>query len=268
MKLTEATGASFRTYHIAQDPFQPNVLLAGTSQGLVKSMDSGGTWRSLSAQSTRWIAFDPKRPNRIFVAADEAGLLRSDDAGESLQPINQGFSNRPFATLAAVENNLYVTTLSAGGGSILRRSDAEPEWKELLRLPPQPMQPATSAPVLDDLWIHDAVITEGSDVLAATARGLARSHNHGVTWQLDAGTLDGSTVSALCRHPTRTGFLFASVFGKIFGSRDAGRSWTPLNTGDEQASDLTALLVLPGVPDRLLALSRSRGVYSMALPAE
>jgi len=277
-KLIEATGASYRTYHIAQDPFQPNVLLAGTSQGLVKSVDSGNTWRTLSALSTRWIAFDPKQPNRIFVATDEAGLLRSDDGGESLQPINKGFSNRAFAALSAVANDLYVTTLSASGSLILRRSDSAAEWEELLNLGPEPIQavPAPSdklvnglsLPVLDDLSVHDAVIAEGSDLLAATSRGLARSHNAGVTWQLVAGTLDGSTVSALCRHPTRAGFLFASVFGKIFGSRDGGRSWTPLITGDEQPGDLTALLVLPGNPDRLLALSRSRGVYSMDLPAE
>jgi photosystem II stability/assembly factor-like uncharacterized protein len=278
-KLIEAKGASYRTYHIAQDPFQPNVLLAGTSQGLVKSVDSGSTWRTLSAHSTRWITFDPKRPNRIFVATDEAGLLRSDDGGESLQPINQGFSNQSFATLVAVAKDLYVTTLSAGGSLILRRSDSAAEWDVLLNLGPQPMQSETSAlpdklanglslHVLDDLWIHDPVTTEGSDLLAASSRGLARSHNAGVTWQLVAGTLAGSTVSALCRHPTRAGVLFASVFGKIFGSRDGGHTWLPLTTGDEQPGDLTALLVLPGDPDRLLALSRSRGVYSMALPAE
>ena len=110
MKLNEAKDASFRTYHIAQNPLEPNVLLAGTSLGLVKSVDSGNTWRRLSAQSTRWIAFDPARPNRVFIATDEAGLFRSDDAGESLQAINQGFSNRRFAALAAVKNALYVTT--------------------------------------------------------------------------------------------------------------------------------------------------------------
>jgi len=268
-KMIEATGASYRTYHIAQDPFQPNILLAGTSQGLVKSVDSGNTWRTLSAQSTHWIAFDPKRPNRIFVATDEAGLLRSDDGGESLQPINKGFSNRAFAALSAMANDLYVTALSPTGSLILRRSDSAAEWEELLNLTPQPIQSVTlSLPALDDLSVPDAVTTEGSDPLAATSRGLARSHNAGATWQLVAGTLAGSTVSALCRHPTRTGFLFASVFGKIFGSRDDGRSWTPLTTGDDQPSDLIALLVLPGDPDRLLALSRSRGVYSMALPAE
>ena len=55
----------------------------------------------------------------------------------------------------------------------------------------------------DDLRVHDAVTTENGDLLAATSRGLAKSHDAGLTWQLVPGTLDGTTVSALCRHPTR-----------------------------------------------------------------
>jgi photosystem II stability/assembly factor-like uncharacterized protein len=278
-RVREARGASFRTYHIAQNPSQPNVLLAGTSQGLVKSVDSGTTWRRLSTQSTRWIAFDPARPNRVFIAADEAGLFRSDDAGESLQEINQGFSNRRFATLAAVENSLYVTTLSAGGGSFLRRSDSEPEWEDPLRLAPRSQQPSIPAPFTklieglsrpfpDDLWIHDIVTMENGDLLAATSRGLAKSLDAGLNWELVPGPLNGTTVSALCRHPAWPGVLFASLFGGIFGSRDQGRTWTPLAVSGERPNDFIALLVLPGNPDRLFALSRSRGVFAMALPPE
>jgi len=264
-RLSEAKGASFRTYHIAQDPFQPNVLLAGTSQGLVKSVDSGGTWRSLSAQSTRWIAFDPKRPNRLFIATDDAGLLRSDDAGESLHAINRGFSNRPFTALASVGNALYVST---SGGSILRRAGSELEWEDLLLISPQPKQPTipASSAKPDDLWIQDVVTTQGGDLLAASSRGLVRSNNSGLTWQLVPGALENTTVSALCGHPKRPEIFFAAVFGDIFASRDHGNTWTSLATGGEHPNDLIALLVLPRNPDRLLALSRSRGVYIIAVP--
>jgi len=123
-------------------------------------------------------------------------------------------------------------------------------------------------PVLDDLWIHDAVIAEGGELLAATSRGLAKSQDGGLTWQLLRGTLEGTTVSALCRHPTRPGVLFASLFRGVFRSLDYGRTWTSLTVTDESPNDFIALLVLPGDPDRLFALSRSRGVYAMATPLE
>jgi photosystem II stability/assembly factor-like uncharacterized protein len=264
-RLSEAKGASIRTYHIAQHPLQPNLLLASTSMGIIKSLDSGNTWKKVSSQSTRWIAFDPAQPNRVFAATVGAGLLRSNDAGETFEAINQGFSNRLFAGFAAVGNFLYVTTLTAGGGSTLRRSDTNAEWKEL-RVLSHPKQPATEALSLDDLRVHDAVTTEDGDLLAATSRGLAKSHDAGLTWQVEPGTLEGNSVSALCRHPARPGLLFASTFGGIFLSSDGGTTWTSLTAGGEHPDDVIALLVLPGSPDRLLALSRSRGVHAIALP--
>jgi len=277
-KLPEAKGASFRTYHIAQNPVQPNVLLAGTALGLVKSVDAGKTWKRLTAQSTRWITFDPARPNRVFVATDEAGLFRSDDAGESLQAINQGFSNRHFAALATVENELYVSTLNGSGISILRRSASEPQWDEVSGLALQSIQSATAAfakpikgiprPALDDLWIHDAVTAEDGELLAATSRGLAKSKDAGLTWRLVPGALDGTTVSALCSHPTRAGVLFASLFGGVFRSLDYGRTWTSLIVGGEHPNDFIALLVQPEHPDWLFALSRNHGVYAIVLSPE
>ncbi len=103
-------------------------------------------------------------------------------------------------------------------------------------------------------------------MLAATSRGLAKSRDAGRTWQLEPGTLDGSSISALCRHPSQPGVLFAATFGGIYRSRDRGRTWTPLAAGMGHPDDVITLLVLPGSPDRLLALSRSRGVYAIALP--
>lgn len=277
-KLTEAKGASFRTYHIAQNPFQPAVLLAGTSLGLVKSTDGGDTWRRLTARSTRFIEFDPLRPNVVFIATDDAGLFRSDDAGETLQSINEGFGNRNFVTLTTADNTLYVATLTAGGTSILRRTDSESEWHELsgpdLQSVQAEMENLAKAPdgaprqVSDELRIHDVVPAEGGELLAAASRGLARSDDAGMTWELAPGMFKGTTVSALYRHPIRAGVYFASVFGEIYRSQDYGLHWTPLSANPEHPNDFIALRILPGRTDWLFALSRSRGVYAMALSAE
>jgi photosystem II stability/assembly factor-like uncharacterized protein len=281
-KLSQAKGAASRTYHIAQDPFRANVLLAGTSLGLIKSVDSGNTWRRLSSLSTRWIEFDSGRTNRVFIATDEAGLFRSDDAGETRQPINQGFSNRLFSAFSVAEDALWVMALTAGGSSVLRLAESE-GWQEF------PLSGITgpvngiSGTSPDDLWIHDTLPMDDGSVLAATSRGLARSRDSGMTWQLELGTLAGSTVTALCKHPTRREVFFAARFGEIFVTRDHARTWIPLMAGDEGPDDLIALLVLPakmlpgpvlpedgspGNRDRLLALSRSRGVYTIALPTK
>ncbi len=270
-KMNEAKGASFRTYHLAQNLQQPNVLMAGTSAGLIKSVDSGNTWKKVSSQSTRWIAFDPAEPNRVFVATDEAGLLRSNDAGESFQPINQGFTNRHFASLRAEEDSLYVTTLyvttlTAGGSAILRRSDLDSGWKELRAAAGTKQREMQTEFLEDDLQAQDVIATEDGDLLAATSRGLAKSRDAGLTWQLEPGMLDGTSVGALCKHPARAGVLFASTFGQIYRSNDGGGTWTPLRVGADGPDDVIALLVLPGGPDRLLALSRTRGVYAIDLP--
>jgi photosystem II stability/assembly factor-like uncharacterized protein len=250
--LTKAEGASSRTYHITQHPLKPSVMLAGTTFGLVKSVDNGAHWRRLSELTTRYIAFDPAKPERIFVATD-AGLFRSDDLGETLKAINHGFTNRRISTLAAVGETLYVNTQELSGTSMLRLAGSK--WESV---------PADQDPPLEE--VSNAVTTDDHAQLAATTGGLMRSEDAGKTWKPVPGVLGTSTVSAICKHPSRSGVLFASQYGVVFVSKDNGRSWTKLASGDESGEAFRALLVPPGNPDRLLGLTISRGVYEMVLP--
>jgi photosystem II stability/assembly factor-like uncharacterized protein len=371
-KLTGAHGASYRTYQITQDPARPNILFAGTTLGLAKSIDGGTTWRRLSTQSTRSIAFDPARPGRIFVATDEEGLFRSDDLGESLHPINHGFCNRQFGSLAASGRVFYVNSIqNSASGAILRMSDSEQTWAVVPSLAPlihnqvvriisansrsiyiltinglvvstdagrtwhEISAPSTSrltdllvpaadghrllmgteegffqtenagetwklasvpdvnqgtqmtdsiaAPILvsspdgvgyetakhlgNGYEIYGMVATDHNGFLAATSRGLMKSNEVKKAWQPFPGMLEGSTVTAICTHPTRAGVVFASKFGVIFISKDEGYSWAHLPEGDDGMEVITELLVVPEIPDRIFALTRNRGVYSVPLPA-
>jgi hypothetical protein len=94
VKLPEARDASFRTYILTQDPQYENVFFAGTTHGMVRSRDGGSSWERLVPDATRSIAFDMGRLGRIFIATDQRGVLRSDDNGKTLQPVNQGIGRQ------------------------------------------------------------------------------------------------------------------------------------------------------------------------------
>ena len=90
-KLPQSKDASYRTYTLAQDPQYENVLFAGTTQGMIKSRDGGATWQKIAPYSTRSIAFDMSKLGRIYIATDDAGILRSDDNGKTWRDANRGF---------------------------------------------------------------------------------------------------------------------------------------------------------------------------------
>ena len=94
---------------LAVDPSNSNIIYAGTGEsngghnnfaggGLFKSTDAGATWSHSGLESTVSIGrvlVDPKRTNRVFVAAvgsyfgpnPERGLFRSEDAGASWEKV-------------------------------------------------------------------------------------------------------------------------------------------------------------------------------------
>ncbi|MDP9353237.1 MAG: exo-alpha-sialidase [Chloroflexota bacterium] len=96
-------------------PSEPNVLYAGVEEaGLFVSRDNGQTWRELDALTkhpTRpgWfpgagglclhtILIHPDNPRRIWVGISAVGVFRTDDAGQSWHPCNEGLARVPVGT--------------------------------------------------------------------------------------------------------------------------------------------------------------------------
>jgi hypothetical protein len=82
------------------------------------------------------------------------------------------------------------------------------------------------------------------------------------------GILGDSTVSAICRHPTNPGVLFVSHYGTIFSSTDDGRTWTPVTSPDEELPAIRELVVAPGIPGSLFAVTHFQGVYAIPLASK
>jgi photosystem II stability/assembly factor-like uncharacterized protein len=109
---SENAGASFRkvqgipfsarrTRVLAQDPRDSSIVYAGTTEGLWRTSDAGRTWARITGANliVNDVLLDPARPGRVLLATDRAGVMASDDAGQSFSASNTGFSHRHIATV-------------------------------------------------------------------------------------------------------------------------------------------------------------------------
>jgi photosystem II stability/assembly factor-like uncharacterized protein len=86
--------SSRRTRSFAQSPDRPDVLYAGTTEGVWSSEDGGVTWRQLTRKDVVVNSVLALPGGLMLVGAEGAGVLRSTDAGRSWFASNQGFSER------------------------------------------------------------------------------------------------------------------------------------------------------------------------------
>lgn len=264
-RMTGAKDASYRTYVIVQDPQYENVWFAGTTDGMVRSLDGGTTWERLTPFTTRSIAFDLGRLGRIFIATDQAGILRSQDNGKTWQPINHGFCNRRLFSLWTTEQAVYTAAGDGPtGGRVFRLSKGSRGWDKVA---PPPRTAAVPRHVTPSSWpsgFIDVVSSRGR-LLAATSAGLKASDDLGVSWDPVRGELETDSIQAICRHPVRPEVLFVAKYAVIFSSSDAGRSWTRISHQPLAVSSVRKLILVPGLPDRILVLTPQQGVWMLPL---
>jgi len=90
-----------RTRTLLIDPLDPSVVYAGTTVGLFVSRDGGANWKVMVPNIVvNAIAVQPVEKGVILAGTDDAGVLRSNDGGQSFEPVNNGFIYRQIADLA------------------------------------------------------------------------------------------------------------------------------------------------------------------------
>ncbi len=363
-----------RTFTVAQHPTRAGIWLAGTNSGVMRTINGGGTWQKILGYTTRSIAWDRAQPGRVFIATDDAGVLRSDDDGAHWHEINRGLCSRHLLPLVQSGGTLYGTVLgekkanrvwelpaaasdwrltasAAGtansasrsgrgtadspvyvidGGRIVASRDGGATWsylqapwpvnsvlsisnrlfaasetgfflsddegstwnridlpgggdpiRELIGLTPTALAAVAGSRMWISLdastWRLAAAIPGGPEILdvaggtngvllAATTAGLVRSADGGVSWQPAEGDLRNNTVQAIAHHPSRDSVYFAAAFGLIYQSDDSGASWRPIGSEGLHLGPITQLVIVPGEPDRLFAMTDTHGVFELDYP--
>lgn len=107
-----------RVWHLEPSLTEPDVVYAGVEDAaLFRSADGGESWQELAGlrghgSGPAWqpgaggmclhtILLDPKKPERMFIAISAAGAFRTDNGGQSWQPINRGLHSEYIPDPAA-----------------------------------------------------------------------------------------------------------------------------------------------------------------------
>ena len=234
---------------LAAAPDNPDLLYAAGYRGLFRSADGARTWvkQGTPPGSEQITALLPLSRESLLLGA-ASGLFRLTSGSWTAVEFPDG--RRPVKLLQSSGGALVAAMTS---GAAFRSADGGSSWT------------ACGPPAAGAVW-YGLALDSGrtGEALAATAQGLFRSTDGCASWTPVRG-LDQATVSAVAFHPRRAGEAVASQFGRVFRSTDGGFSWSPLDAEGRNGAYPSALLFLPGAPQRLFALFPRRGILSVSI---
>ena len=241
LKLRGSTEASYRTYVIFPDPSPYSSLssrvYAGTTSGLQRSLDGGVTWQRIYAGAVKSVVSSRLHPLQLYAATMDAGLIRSDDGGDSFRPINEGFEGHPVNGLFTASNALFVV----GHNGAAAQYPSSTGWQTIK--PP------------------DAVIflagSSPSQILSASAHALWLSENGGHQWkQIPAPAQRGSLIAlAMIPEGANARLWVATTVGLFEGSPGNSRYKT------------VAVPPLQNQPIRIITASQNRVIVASRMHA-
>jgi len=240
---------------LAACPARAGLLFAGNDERIYRSLDGGRSWTPLRVGGAarvriQALACAMAAGKEVLLAGTDIGLWRSTDLGVTWQMAR--------LTSANIRHSVQeLITAQLDGGRVLARtahtvylsSDAGLSWRPLSMLFPVST-------------IYDMAVTE-STLLAATADGLYLSGDDGRHWQKIDNGLEPGTVAVLAARPGRGGEVVAGQFGRIYRSRDGGRSWKAVEGAELPAVSLRRLLWPDAKGARLLGLTPDAGVFCL-----
>jgi photosystem II stability/assembly factor-like uncharacterized protein len=173
------------------------------------------------APRTRFLAVDPKAPNRLYAAIEVGGMLVSEDGGEHWRAANDGLADLDVHQIRPSVNHAGVVVAACGEASF-RSSDRGAHWQEIT---PKGHRTYGTAVTEDDEGIFYLGIADGRPrAWIRRARADAAvfvSTDGGKTWHLAASGLRGAVMD-LCPGIDGRGALVATSEGEVMRLDSSG----------------------------------------------
>lgn len=206
---------------MTQSSYDPNVLLAGSVNGVWISQNSGDSWQRFTASSAPVnidsLAIDPRNLNTMY-AGTWWRAYKTTDAGKSWRLIKDGMidDSDVFAITINPRNPEHIIASACSG--IYDSQNAGEKWSKIQGIPSQSRRTR-------DILQHPTI---AGTVYAGTTEGFWMSVNGGKSWSLT--TQRNLEVNSIAVHPDEPNRVFIGTnnYG-VMVSNDGGRNFTQTN---------------------------------------
>jgi photosystem II stability/assembly factor-like uncharacterized protein len=252
-----------RVWHLEPSATDPDTVLAGVEDAaLFRTTDGGQTWEEMAGLRThesgpKWqpgaggmclhtILMDPTRPGRMFVAISAAGTFRTDDGGKSWRPMNRGLKSEflpdPTAEVGhcvhriAMHRSRPDVLYMQKHWDVMRSDDAGESWREVSGNLPTDFGFPIDVHAHEPETVYVIPIKSDSEHVPPDGKlSVYRSRTGGNEWEaLTKGLPQRDCYVNVLRDAMAVdsldpcGVYFGTTGGQVYGSADAGNSWTAI----------------------------------------
>jgi photosystem II stability/assembly factor-like uncharacterized protein len=252
-----------RVWHFEPSLTDADTVYAGVEDAsMFRSTDGGQEWEELPSlrqhrTAPNWapgaggmclhtILLDPSDPERIYAAISAAGAFRSDDAGASWKPINQGLHSEgipdPTAEVGHCVHRLAQhparpdTLFMQKHWDVMRTDDAGETWREVSGNLPTDFGFAIDVHAHEPDTVYVVPITSDAQHFPVDGQlRVWRSRTGGEEWEpLTQGLPQRDCYVTVLRaamafdHLDACGVYCGTTGGQVYASADAGDSWAPI----------------------------------------